>query len=851
MLAPDEALGLYTGVQVYAMATALIPVPYCTGYKSSLTLNLTERINRNLPVFCEFSTRHRVRATVPFGETNALVTLSHFLSQVWPGVLGTHEVALGLRCCSAAAGRGAAATRIGTRQAGRRGEERDRESERQKQEVAGAGRCGGEEGRMPSRAAVAWRRAMKKKHGRSAHKAGIRAVLFLGLLAIVLTFTAFKHLTGGNAVEGYSRRLQDAGSLSTGPVVNECEDVIGGGIDDGAPVLAFIIWVMLMIWVFLGIAVVCDEHFEGALEVICDQLELSTAVGGATFMAAGSSAPELATSLVAVFTTRDATGLGTILGSAVFNLVAIICLSGIFGAGPYYKLSQGNDPTGVADWAAGHPKTGFKTGLEKINAERKERNQGAISTGGLFLDKRPLARDALFYVVALGMCVIFALTPVGDGWCKDDAHPDGIRRTGDLVADHASCQFNDKPGFVWWEGLILSLCYGVYIHTMIIDEQLMEWMKEKAPHPPHIELYLTQLEKLEADSDDEEGDPEAGEAAPPAAATGGATQSEVQGLMTDPTSQPAPAAPPSPDGAAETAAAGELPVLEVNHEDLKNVEQWSAKRTEQQIKKLEDRIGDLERKLEVVAEHGYDPRGKWEYKAEEEEEEPESCSDWVVEILSKPWKIAFSVTIPSCERDDYQDWEEETVPFSEIPEMYQKQIAKAAAKAGEPEPKAEDKYHKGKHKRARVDLWYAQSKRYVMSFTMCIVWIGITSWAMVSLAAKMGCHLGVGAFSMGLVVLAAGTSIPDALSSIVVAKSGDGDMACANAVGSNVFNIFLGIGLPMMLSEWTWGQPFVVNDGLPVTVSTVMLILITIVMVRSFALCFCRALTHPALVRRD
>merc|ERR1712167_194430 len=142
----------------------------------------------------------------------------------------------------------------------------------------------------------------------------------------------------------------------------------------------------------------------------------------------------------------------------------------------------------------------------------------------------------------------------------------------------------------------------------------------------------------------------------------------------------------------------------------------------------------------------------------------------------------------------------------------------------------DEDYMKGKHKKKQVDLWYSQSKRYLISFTMRIVWIGVTSWAMVALAQKMGCHLGVGAFSMGLVVLASGTSIPDALSSIVVAKEGEGDMACANAVGSNVFNIFLGIGLPMMLSEFTWGQPFIVDDGLPVTVSTIMLIAITIIM---------------------
>ena len=35
----------------------------------------------------------------------------------------------------------------------------------------------------------------------------------------------------------------------------------------------------------------------------------------------------------------------------------------------------------------------------------------------------------------------------------------------------------------------------------------------------------------------------------------------------------------------------------------------------------------------------------------------------------------------------------------------------------------------------------------------------------------------------------------------MVAKRGEGDMAVANAIGSNVFNIFLGIGLPMLLTQ--------------------------------------------------
>jgi sodium/potassium/calcium exchanger 4 len=54
--------------------------------------------------------------------------------------------------------------------------------------------------------------------------------------------------------------------------------------------------------------------------------------------------------------------------------------------------------------------------------------------------------------------------------------------------------------------------------------------------------------------------------------------------------------------------------------------------------------------------------------------------------------------------------------------------------------------------------------------------------------------------------LAAGTSIPDALSSIAVARDGLADMAVANAVGSNVFDIWLGLGLPWLL-YLSWQTP--------------------------------------------
>ena len=39
----------------------------------------------------------------------------------------------------------------------------------------------------------------------------------------------------------------------------------------------------------------------------------------------------------------------------------------------------------------------------------------------------------------------------------------------------------------------------------------------------------------------------------------------------------------------------------------------------------------------------------------------------------------------------------------------------------------------------------------------------------------------------------------DALSSILVARDGFGDMAVSNAIGSNVFDINLGLGLPFVI----------------------------------------------------
>lgn len=93
-------------------------------------------------------------------------------------------------------------------------------------------------------------------------------------------------------------------------------------------------WVFLhifgMMYMFISLAIVCDEFFVPALGVITDKLAISDDVAGATFMAAGGSAPELFTSLIGVFIAHSNVGIGTIVGSAVFNILFVIGMCALF-----------------------------------------------------------------------------------------------------------------------------------------------------------------------------------------------------------------------------------------------------------------------------------------------------------------------------------------------------------------------------------------------------------------------------------------------------------------------------------------------------------------------------------------
>lgn len=90
-------------------------------------------------------------------------------------------------------------------------------------------------------------------------------------------------------------------------------DIAEIGFDYGmvVPYLGF------LLYMFVALAIVCDEYFVPAIDEITEAFGITPDVAGATLMAAGGSAPELATSFMGVFVSKSDVGFSTIVGSAV------------------------------------------------------------------------------------------------------------------------------------------------------------------------------------------------------------------------------------------------------------------------------------------------------------------------------------------------------------------------------------------------------------------------------------------------------------------------------------------------------------------------------------------------------
>ena len=327
---------------------------------------------------------------------------------------------------------------------------------------------------------------------------------------------------------------------------------------------------LLAIYMFGALALVCDGYFVPSLEKITDKLHIHSDVAGATFMAAGSSAPELFTSVIGVFITKGDIGLGTVVGSAVFNMLFIVGACGLF-AGSTLRLSR---------W--------------------------------------PLLRDSFCYLASIAALI--------------------------------ATLYDRKVQ--WYEALVLICMYLVYVSIMYFN-QALERVFEKVTGFYNIAPDIEQSAKQERKSLIKDND---------------------RGQVTEEDQ--------------------EVRIIKQNDDSPFSVPQ-----------------GLISRTL------------------------------WLIEL---PMTCLFYVTIPDCRKSRWEKW-------------------------------------------------------YLVSFFISVFWIAILSYVLVWMVSIIGFTLGISDVIMGLTFMAAGTSVPDGISSLIVARQGDGDMAVSNTIGSNVFDILLCLGLPWLL----------------------------------------------------
>ncbi|XP_060518277.1 sodium/potassium/calcium exchanger 3-like [Cylas formicarius] len=101
-------------------------------------------------------------------------------------------------------------------------------------------------------------------------------------------------------------------------------------VKQGGIVLCFVV----AIYCFSLLAVVCDKYFLPSIERLCEVMDLSADVAAATFMSVATSCPELFTNIIATFVTGSELGIGTIVGSSMFNSLGVASVGSLAASVP-------------------------------------------------------------------------------------------------------------------------------------------------------------------------------------------------------------------------------------------------------------------------------------------------------------------------------------------------------------------------------------------------------------------------------------------------------------------------------------------------------------------------------------
>ncbi|XP_061784139.2 sodium/potassium/calcium exchanger 3 isoform X1 [Nerophis lumbriciformis] len=453
---------------------------------------------------------------------------------------------------------------------------------------------------------------------------------------------------------------------------------------------AVILHVLCAIYMFHALAIVCEVYFVPSLEKISENLQLSQDVAGATFMAAGSSAPELFTSLIGVFITKGDVGVGTIVGSAVFNILVIIGLCGIFAV----------QPISLSWW--------------------------------------PLFRDAVFYIFSIIVLIIVI--------------------------------YDEKVQ--WWETIVLMSMYGLYIIIMKFNGSLCSLLERHCS--PRGQPCLSSLRRTTA------------------VGNAGDCDADIVPLKSD-----------------SCAVVGQNSGV-VMVDELLNLHPHQLTFSEASLRllitshfhpytrlRMAGRMVINERQRLVQAQGGASvddssagPWGRENGSAAETDAQP---LDVERPAGKEPGRQLGGGTKEEEEEEDeeQEEEEEENSPFKPfiIPEGWCVRVkwllswpVSLLLHCSVPD--------------CTLPQW---QHCYLLTFLTSTLWIALFSYLMVWMVSIISYTLGIPEVIMGITFLAAGTSVPDCMASLIVARQGLGDMAVSNSIGSNIFDVLLGLGFPWAL----------------------------------------------------
>ncbi|KAM4714838.1 sodium/potassium/calcium exchanger 2-like isoform 2-T2 [Anableps anableps] len=452
-----------------------------------------------------------------------------------------------------------------------------------------------------------------------------------------------------------------------------------------------------MIYMFIALAIVCDEFFVPALTVITEKLSISDDVAGATFMAAGGSAPELFTSIIGVFISHSNVGIGTIVGSAVFNILFVIGMCAIFSK-------------------------------EILN-----------------LTWWPLFRDVSFYILDLIMLIIFFL----DNFISI------------------------------WESVTLLSAYAAYVVFMKFNSTVEGFVKGCMHKNQVVEVEVQP--KVSPGAPDDDGKL----SARPRLQRGGSSASLHNSLMRN-------------------------SIFQLMIHTLDPLSEGKFREKASILHKI------AKKKCQV-----------------EDSEKANGVASRAEKNLPNSSSVEVEVTPPmngtaGQEGETAEDEEEEDQPLSlSWPESNRKRFTYLFIMP------------------IVLPLWLtlpdvrktSSKKFFPVTFLGAICWIAGFSYLMVWWAHQVGETIGITEEIMGLTILAAGTSIPDLITSVIVARKGLGDMAVSSSVGSNIFDITVGLPFPWLM--WSMFRGFI-----PVQVSSnglfcaiVLLFLMLLFVIISIAAC--------------